>query len=53
MSAPKPAADAMTPYQLPFPKEAQKEIVVDRRDSRPTSACGFRKPKTSGSARCA
>ena len=28
MTAPKPTADAMTPYQLPFPKEAQKEIVV-------------------------
>ena len=24
-----PAADAMTPYQLPFPKEAAKEIVVE------------------------
>jgi 2,4'-dihydroxyacetophenone dioxygenase len=29
MADPKPAADAMTPYQLPFPKEAAKEIVVE------------------------
>ncbi|MCG5078453.1 2,4'-dihydroxyacetophenone dioxygenase family protein [Paraburkholderia tagetis] len=28
MAAAKPSADAMTPYQLPFPKEAAKEIVV-------------------------
>src|ERR1700709_442954 len=29
MAEAKPAADAMTPYQLPFPKEAAKEIVVE------------------------
>lgn len=28
MPAPKPSADAMTPYQFPNPKEAQKEIVI-------------------------
>ena len=28
MPVPKPTADVMTPYQLPFPKEAQKEIVI-------------------------
>lgn len=29
MAEAEPAADAMTPYQLPFPKEAAKEIVVE------------------------
>src|ERR1700712_62288 len=29
MAEAKPAADAMTPYQLLFPKEAAKEIVVE------------------------
>ena len=29
MAVAKPSADAMTPYQLPFPKEAAKEIVVE------------------------
>ena len=29
MAGSNPAADAMTPYQLPFPKEAAREIVVE------------------------
>ena len=29
MAVAKPSADEMTPYQLPFPKEAAKEIVVE------------------------